>query len=59
MQHGHAVIAMSVNNTVALRRSTDVGMRWHNVIGQKEIELFPALPVRCSRPGPPSRSATM
>jgi phospholipid/cholesterol/gamma-HCH transport system substrate-binding protein len=40
-QHGHAVIAMSVNNTVTLRRSTDVGMRWHNVIGQKEIELFP------------------
>ena len=24
-----------------MRRSTDVGMRWHNVIGQKEIELFP------------------
>jgi phospholipid/cholesterol/gamma-HCH transport system substrate-binding protein len=40
-QHGHAVIAMSVDNTVALRRSTDVGMRWHNVIGQKEVELFP------------------
>ena len=41
VQHGHAVIAMSINNTVSLRRSTDVGMRWHNVIGQKEIELYP------------------
>ncbi len=41
VQHGHALIAMSVNNTVTLRRSTDVGMRWHNVIGQKEIELYP------------------
>jgi phospholipid/cholesterol/gamma-HCH transport system substrate-binding protein len=41
VQHGHAVIAMSINNTVTLRRSTDVGMRWHNVIGQKEIELYP------------------
>ncbi|HWF14612.1 MAG TPA: MCE family protein [Acidimicrobiales bacterium] len=41
VQHGHAVIAMSVNNTVTLRKSTDVGMRWHNVIGQKEIELYP------------------
>ena len=41
VQHGHAVISMSVNNTVTLRRSTDVGMRWHNVIGQKEIELYP------------------
>ena len=41
VQHGHALIALSINNTVTLRRSTDVGMRWHNVIGQKEIELFP------------------
>jgi phospholipid/cholesterol/gamma-HCH transport system substrate-binding protein len=32
---------MSVNNTVTLRQSTDVGMRWHNVIGQKEVELYP------------------
>lgn len=41
VQRGHAVVTMSVDNTVALRRSTDVGMRWHNVIGQKEIELYP------------------
>lgn len=41
VQRGHAVVAMSINNTVTLRRSTDVGMRWHNVIGQKEIELYP------------------
>ncbi len=41
VQHGYAVISMSVNNTVTLRQSTDVGMRWHNVIGQKEIELYP------------------
>jgi phospholipid/cholesterol/gamma-HCH transport system substrate-binding protein len=41
VQHGHALIAMSVNNTVTLHRSTDVGMRWQNVIGQKEIELYP------------------
>ena len=41
VQHGHAVVSMSINNTVTLRRSTDVGMRWHNVIGQKEIELYP------------------
>jgi phospholipid/cholesterol/gamma-HCH transport system substrate-binding protein len=41
VQHGHAVISLSINNTVSLSRSTDVGMRWHNVIGQKEIELFP------------------
>jgi phospholipid/cholesterol/gamma-HCH transport system substrate-binding protein len=41
VQRGHALVTMSVNNTVTLRRSTDVGLRWHNVIGQKEIELFP------------------
>ncbi len=40
IERGHAVIAMSINNTVTLRRSTDVGMRWHNVIGQKEVELY-------------------
>src|ERR1700734_39541 len=41
VQHGRALISLSINNTVSLSRSTDVGMRWHNVIGQKEIELFP------------------
>ena len=41
IEHGHAVVALSINNTVTLRRSTDVGMRWHNVIGQKEVELYP------------------
>jgi phospholipid/cholesterol/gamma-HCH transport system substrate-binding protein len=42
VQHGHAVIGMSVNNTVILHRATDVGLRWKNVIGEKEIELFPS-----------------
>jgi phospholipid/cholesterol/gamma-HCH transport system substrate-binding protein len=47
VQHGHALIGMSINNTVTVHRSTDIGMRWHNVIGQKEIELYP------DRAGPP------
>jgi phospholipid/cholesterol/gamma-HCH transport system substrate-binding protein len=42
VQHGHALIGMSIDNTVVLHRATDVGMRWENVIGDKEIELFPA-----------------
>ncbi|HEY1826590.1 MAG TPA: MCE family protein [Acidimicrobiales bacterium] len=42
VQHGHALISMSINNTVKVHQATDVGMRWHNVIGQKEIELYPA-----------------
>lgn len=41
VQHGHALVGMSVDNSVHLHASTDVGMRWHNVIGQKEIALFP------------------
>lgn len=42
VQHGHALIGMSINNTVTLHGSTDVGVRWQNVIGEKEIELFPS-----------------
>ena len=42
VQHGHALIGMSINNTVNLHQSTDVGVRWQNVIGQKEIQLFPS-----------------
>jgi len=41
VQHGHALVTMSINNTVTLHRSSDVGMRWQNLIGQKEIQLFP------------------
>jgi phospholipid/cholesterol/gamma-HCH transport system substrate-binding protein len=51
VQHGHAVISMSVDNTVTLHASTDVGMRWHNVIGQKEIELYPAASGAVLAPG--------
>jgi phospholipid/cholesterol/gamma-HCH transport system substrate-binding protein len=42
VQHGHALIGMSLNNTVVLHQATDVGVRWQNVLGQKEIQLFPA-----------------
>jgi phospholipid/cholesterol/gamma-HCH transport system substrate-binding protein len=42
VQHGHALIGMAVNNTVTIHQATDVGMRWQNVIGQKEIQIFPS-----------------
>jgi phospholipid/cholesterol/gamma-HCH transport system substrate-binding protein len=42
VQHGHALVGMNINNSVKLHSATDVGMRWHNVIGQKEIALYPA-----------------
>jgi phospholipid/cholesterol/gamma-HCH transport system substrate-binding protein len=42
VQHGHALVGMSVNNTVPLRSATDVGLRWKNVIGQKDVYLYPS-----------------
>ncbi len=42
VQHGHALIGMNINNTVTLHGATDIGVRWRNVIGQKEIEIFPS-----------------
>jgi phospholipid/cholesterol/gamma-HCH transport system substrate-binding protein len=42
VQHGHALITMNINNTVAVHRSSDIGVRWQNVIGEKEVEIFPS-----------------
>ena len=42
VQHGHALVGLSVNNDVALRSGTDVGLRWKNVIGQKDVYLYPS-----------------
>jgi phospholipid/cholesterol/gamma-HCH transport system substrate-binding protein len=41
VQHGHALVAMSIDNSVHLHQSSDIGVRWQNVIGEKEIEIFP------------------
>jgi phospholipid/cholesterol/gamma-HCH transport system substrate-binding protein len=41
LQRGHALVGLDLNNNVSLRQGTDVGLRWHNVIGQKEVYLFP------------------
>ncbi len=53
VQHGHALIGMSVNNTVTIHQATDVGMRWQNVIGQEEIQIF-ARPIE----GPVQKAGT-
>jgi phospholipid/cholesterol/gamma-HCH transport system substrate-binding protein len=42
VQRGHALVTMSINDTVALHRASDIGVRWQNVIGEKEIEIFPS-----------------
>ncbi|HLW45851.1 MAG TPA: MCE family protein [Acidimicrobiales bacterium] len=42
VQRGHALVGLSIDNDVALRRGTDVGLRWKNVIGQKDVYLYPS-----------------
>jgi phospholipid/cholesterol/gamma-HCH transport system substrate-binding protein len=41
VQRGHALVAMRINNSVRLHQTSDIGVRWQNVIGEKEIEIFP------------------
>jgi phospholipid/cholesterol/gamma-HCH transport system substrate-binding protein len=42
VQHGHALVGLDLRNTLVLHQGTDVGLRWHNVIGQKEVYLYPS-----------------
>jgi phospholipid/cholesterol/gamma-HCH transport system substrate-binding protein len=51
LQRGHALVGMDLNNNVTLREGTDVGLRWHNVIGQKEVYLFPGRDGPTLKPG--------
>lgn len=51
LQRGHALVGLDLNNNISLRRGTDVGLRWHNVIGQKEVYLFPGRDGPALKPG--------
>lgn len=51
VQRGHALVGLSVDNTLALRKGTDVGLRWKNVIGQKDVYLYPSSHGSLLRPG--------
>lgn len=42
VQRGHALVGLSVDNNVPLHAGTDVGLRWKNVIGQKDVYLYPS-----------------
>jgi phospholipid/cholesterol/gamma-HCH transport system substrate-binding protein len=39
--HGHAVVSFSVDNSVPLRSSTQVGLRYRNVLGEKYLYIYP------------------
>ncbi|MHB1710204.1 MAG: MlaD family protein, partial [Acidimicrobiales bacterium] len=41
VQHGHALVTFTVNNTVHLRTSTKCGLRQNNVLGQQFLYLYP------------------
>ena len=51
LQRGHALVGLDLNNNVSVRQGTDVGLRWHNVIGQKEVYLFPGRDGSTLKPG--------
>jgi phospholipid/cholesterol/gamma-HCH transport system substrate-binding protein len=39
--HGHAVVTFNVDKSVPLRSSTQVGLRYRNVLGEKYLYLYP------------------
>ncbi|HEY1633448.1 MAG TPA: MlaD family protein [Acidimicrobiales bacterium] len=39
--HGHAVVTFSVDKTTPLRSSTQVGLRYRNVLGEKYLYVYP------------------
>jgi phospholipid/cholesterol/gamma-HCH transport system substrate-binding protein len=39
--HGHAVVTFSVDKSVPLRTSTQAGLRYRNVLGEKYLYLYP------------------
>lgn len=41
IQHGHALVSFTVDHQDRLRASTQDGLRWRNVLGQKYLYLYP------------------
>jgi len=41
VERGQAVVSFQVKPSVKLKRSTQVGVRWRNVLGQKYLYLYP------------------
>ena len=50
-QHGHALVTIKVNKGISLTTDTDVGLQWHNVIGQQYLYLYPSKFGRPLKPG--------
>lgn len=50
-QHGHALVAFSVNDGVRLPADTRVGLQWQNVLGDQFLYLYPGTAHADLRPG--------
>jgi phospholipid/cholesterol/gamma-HCH transport system substrate-binding protein len=42
LQRAHALVTFAVDDDVHLHRGTQIGLQWHNVIGQQFLYLYPA-----------------
>ena len=42
LQRAHALVTFNVDDNVHLRRGTQVGLQWHNVLGQQFLYLYPS-----------------
>jgi len=42
LQRAHALVQFAVNDDVHLHQGTQVGLQWHNVIGQQFLYLYPS-----------------
>ncbi|MCU1498286.1 MAG: MCE-family protein Mce1B [Acidimicrobiales bacterium] len=51
VDRGHAVVSFEIEPEIELRRSTQVGVRWRNVLGQKYLYLFPGTSGAAMAPG--------
>jgi phospholipid/cholesterol/gamma-HCH transport system substrate-binding protein len=51
LQHGAAKVGFSLDKNVQVRSSTEAGLRWRNVIGQKDLYIYPNNTGRVMKPG--------
>jgi phospholipid/cholesterol/gamma-HCH transport system substrate-binding protein len=51
LQRAHALVTFAVNGNVHIRSGSQVGLQWHNVIGQKFLYIYPSTSGRILAPG--------
>jgi len=51
LEHGAARVGFSLDKSVQMRATTQAGLRWRNVIGQKDLYVYPSNTGRVEGPG--------